>query len=75
MMNFSIICCATDDSTPVYVVNFLGQSLIRGKILLASVSMLSKLQEYPLGHAVSCYLSPAYDFEDTQSAIEAPVWS
>lgn len=39
--------------------------------MLASVNTLSKLQEYPLGHAFSCYLSPAYDFEDTQSVIEA----
>lgn len=74
-MNFSTVCHSTDDGTPAYAVNFLGQSLIWGKIVLASVRTLSKLQEYPLGHAVSCYLSPAYDFEDTESAIEAPVWS
>jgi len=50
-MNFSTITHATGDSTPAHTLNFLDQSLIQGKIVLASVSTLSKLQEYPLGHA------------------------
>lgn len=73
--NFSNICHAAAGRTPANAVNFLGQSLIQEKPLLAGLSTLPKLQERPLGCTVSHYLPPPRNFGDSQPVTEVPAWS